>query len=63
MVRYSAHKLKVPVRSETIPDIKSLAALTVQLAYLLFTCHIKCTNIMISNALLLKQPSRKDATP
>jgi len=40
--------------------MKSLAALAVQISYLLFTCYIKQTNLFISQQLLYMYPNRKD---
>jgi hypothetical protein len=46
-----------------VPDIKSIAALTVQLSYFLFTCHVKQTNLYISQKLYYLNPNKREVNP
>jgi hypothetical protein len=61
--RYGTHRSKIVLRGERLPDLKSLALLTVQIAYLLFTCHVKRANILLSRHFLLLHPGRNDPVP
>jgi hypothetical protein len=46
-----------------VPDIRSIASLTVQLSYFLFTCQVKQTNIYISQKLYFLNPNKREINP
>lgn len=48
---------------QMLPDLRSLATLTVQLSYLLFTCQVKQANIYISHKLYFLNPNKREAFP
>jgi hypothetical protein len=64
ILRFTPHRHRVLVKVEAQPpDLRSLAALGVQLAYLLFTCHVKRANLFLNPRPMLLFPSRKDSSP
>jgi hypothetical protein len=64
LIRYHPHRKRVEAKfDQIIPELKSIAAVAVQISYLLFTCHVKQTNILISQIFYLLTPNRREPYP
>lgn len=64
VIRYSQNKRRVYLRPDVhLPELRSIAALSVQISYLLFTCYVKQVTVLISQNFLLVNPQKKEANP
>lgn len=58
IVRYNSRVRKIPIKLSAPIDMKSIIALIMQKSYLLYTCLLRKTNLLLSAELYAKPPRR-----